>query len=191
MTQSELARHADVSVVSLANWEQGSSLLSAQGYERLAMALNLSQGERALWLEAAFNLGSGPTDIGQRDSSVAAAIVLRSLVPARDIRNSLNDLERALGLTPVELGQLLGATESQVDAWKRGEGQAPATVADRLRLCTESLVDLQRLFLPERLPLVIRRPASLFDGDRALDWILQGRIRDVVDRYKRQLSYQA
>jgi hypothetical protein len=54
----------------------------------------------------------------------------------------------------------------------------------------EALDRLLALFQPARLPLAIRRPAELFDGERALDWILRGRIGEAAGRYEIALSYQ-
>jgi len=54
-----------------------------------------------------------------------------------------------------------------------------------------ALTRLLALFRPERLPEVIQRPADLFDGERALDWIRRGRAAEVADRYEMALSYQA
>ncbi len=110
-------------------------------------------------------------------SELAANLAARN--DARDVRDQLRahlalndaDMERALGAC----GELQSSPEAH--AYVASAGAA----LDRLL----------HLFKPESLAQVIRRPAELFDGKRALDWILEGRIAEVADRYDVALSYQA
>jgi hypothetical protein len=67
----------------------------------------------------------------------------------------------------------------------------PRDRAATLETAGAALGRLLRMFRPETLPQVIRRPAVLFDGKRALDWVLDGRIQEAADRYDAALSYQA
>lgn len=96
-----------------------------------------------------------------------------------------------LGLSYTQAGQLLGVSADTVRRWHRG-----ATAISTERLATLAEVEdaigrLTAMFLPERLPQVIRREADLFNGEAALAWILQGRIGEVADRYEGLLGYQA
>ncbi len=54
-----------------------------------------------------------------------------------------------------------------------------------------SLAHLEEILVPDRLAEAIRRPAPLFDGRSALDWILEGRFSEVADRYEIAFRYQA
>jgi hypothetical protein len=60
---------------------------------------------------------------------------------------------------------------------------------DRLKSATEATNLLLRIFRRDRLPEAIRRPAALFGGDSALEWILEGRITEVADLYDRALTF--
>lgn len=47
-----------------------------------------------------------------------------------------------------------------------------------------AIARLSVLFLPSRIPELIRRKAELFGGRTALEWIKEGRIEEVVQRYE-------
>jgi cell wall assembly regulator SMI1 len=95
------------------------------------------------------------------------------------------------GITPDELGKMLGVSSKRIDEWNRGQSAIPPAQLAMLHNAAVALDLLEQTFESERLPKVIRRSAALFDGERALDWILRGRIQDVAERYDRVLMYQA
>ena len=99
-------------------------------------------------------------------------------------------LAGALDLSFDELGQMLGVRGETARRWERGLGSIPTDRLADLTTAEAALDRLLGLFRPERLPVAIRRPAELFGGESALDWILRGRIQDVADGYERALSYQ-
>ena len=83
-------------------------------------------------------------------------------------------LKAGLDLSPREWTALFGPTANLTE----------------LQAAEEALKRLWSVVRPERLPIVIRRPVELFGGRCALDWILEGRIAEVADRYAAALSYQ-
>jgi hypothetical protein len=86
---------------------------------------------------------------------------------------------------------MLGVSGETVRRWKAGATGIPLSHAAELTAAESALNRLMRMFRPARLPLAIRRNADLFGGKRALDWILDGRIAEVADRYEAALAYQA
>ncbi len=115
---------------------------------------------------------------------------LRQDNAAAEARRVLRCLLTLLDLSFDELGQMLGVRGETVRRWERGLVSVPLV---RLADLTNAQAALDRLldsFRPERLPIAIRRPAELFDGESALTWILHGRIDEVANRYDRILTYQ-
>ncbi len=98
-------------------------------------------------------------------------------------------LRKHLDLSGEDLGTMLGLTGQAVRAWEAREAEVPDLVFGKLIAAQSALDQLLGIFLPERLPEVIRRRAAAFDGGRALDWILDGRIADVAEKYDRGLAY--
>ena len=107
-----------------------------------------------------------------------------------EARLALDRLMLRLSLSQDEAARMLGVSGETVRRWQRGAVKIPMPRAAQLLSMGEALDRLLALFQPERLPLAIRRPAELFDGERALDWILRGRIADAAGRYEIALSYQ-
>jgi transcriptional regulator with XRE-family HTH domain len=102
-------------------------------------------------------------------------------------------IERLMGglsLSQDQLGRMLGVSGETVRRWKTGATGIPLSQVAELTAAESALDRLLRIFRPERLPLAIRRRAELFGGRRALDWILDGRIAEVADRYEAGLAYQ-
>ncbi len=101
----------------------------------------------------------------------------------------LGRIQRHLDLSREDLGTMLGLTGDAVRAWEERSEEMPEIVLGRIIAAHTALDQLLGVFLPERLPLVIRRRAAAFDGERALDWILDGRISEVAEKYDAGLSY--
>jgi transcriptional regulator with XRE-family HTH domain len=90
-----------------------------------------------------------------------------------------------------ELGRLFGVSGETVRRWERGKSSI-SSGSEAAILAVESAVRrLLEIFCRDRLPLAIRRKAKLFNGETALEWILRGRIEQVVESYERTLLYQA
>ncbi len=100
-------------------------------------------------------------------------------------------LTGALGLSHDDLGHMLGVSGETIRRWAHGKIAVPEQQLAKLDSADAALTRLQALFRPERLPEAIRRPAELFNGERAIDWIQRGRIAEVADRYEMAVSYQA
>jgi hypothetical protein len=105
-------------------------------------------------------------------------------------RDMLRRVSACLELSFESVGRILNVPGETARRWERGISRIPSDALATLELVDSALNRLTKLFLPQRLPEVIRRKADLFSGSRALDWVLQGRIADVVDRYEQALSYQ-
>jgi hypothetical protein len=103
---------------------------------------------------------------------------------------ALGRLITGLDLSFDEVGRMLGVSGETARRWERGLVPIPAARLALLTSAASALDRLLTLFRPERLPAAIRRSAPIFDGERALDWILRGRIQEVAEQYDRALSYQ-
>ena len=110
------------------------------------------------------------------------------------------DLHKYLGLSYVELGMMLGVTDQPgrtVWCWERSGHEDFGTDVftpvhrEKLEEAHAGFMRLRKIFVAKRLRSVIRRRAEAFDGERALDWILRGKITEVAERYERLLSYQS
>lgn len=89
-----------------------------------------------------------------------------------------------------EMGRMVGATGETIRRWEQGQHAPPLEKQAVLTTADAALSRLLTMFKADALPEVIRRQAEIFDNERALDWILRGRIVEVVDRYERELSFQ-
>lgn len=105
--------------------------------------------------------------------------------------STIDQLAKPLDLSYDQLGQMLGVSGETVRRWQVGKIAVPAERRAQLAAFVAALGRLTALIKPERLAEAVRRPAGLFDGDRALDWILRGKLPEVVDRYELALLYQA
>lgn len=103
----------------------------------------------------------------------------------------LQRLMSTLDLSRDEAGRMFGVTGETVRRWERGMVDVPSQQVAALTAADAALGRLLELFLPDRLPLAIRRPAEAFGGERALDWILRGRLAQVAESYDHALMYQA
>lgn len=110
---------------------------------------------------------------------------------AREASEIIYRLMGGLDLSRTEVGRVFDVSGETVRRWERGMVQVPARKMAALTQADAALSRLLELFEPDRLLLVIRRPAELFGGESALDWILRGRLGKVADGYERLLAYQA
>lgn len=134
----------------------------------------------------------GPADDGTlRMFSATVSGVLIAQAKASRGPALLAELLGALGMSHDEFGPVLEVSGETIRRWSHGTGSISEAKLAKLDSAAAALKRLVALFRPERLPEVIRRPAELFRGERAIDWIQRGRIADVADRYDLALSYQA
>jgi len=120
----------------------------------------------------------------------AAAGAAEALQSQRGV-GVLSRLASDLKLSFDDIGYMLKVSGETVRRWARGTISIPDDHLATLDLLRVALNRLETMFLPDRLPQVIRRQADLFAGERAVDWILRGRLQDVADRYEVLLRYQA
>ena len=105
-------------------------------------------------------------------------------------REVVRRLLALLGLSYDQLGRALGISGESVRRWERGSHPIPDERLAALARADAALDRLMAMIRPDRLSESIRRPAPLFDGDSALDWILRGRLGEVAGRYEMALTYQ-
>lgn len=105
-------------------------------------------------------------------------------------RQTIRWLMSALRVSYDDLGRMFGVSGETVRRWAHGTVEVPEAKLAALDLAGQALSRLLRLFRLDRLAEVMRRPAEAFGGQRALDWALQGRLQEVVERYERELAYQ-
>jgi hypothetical protein len=69
--------------------------------------------------------------------------------------------------------------------------QAPDETEAAMKTVDAQAVEvLGHIFKSERIPDIIRRPASAFGGRRAIDLIREGRIAEVLAGYEKATTYQ-
>jgi len=132
---------------------------------------------------------------GEREFRAVFSVALSELVQSQETelqaRQTLRRLMIHLGLSQDDLGRMFDVAGETIRRWERGENRIPDSKMAALQSADTALVKLLSLFRPERLPQLIRHKAEGFEGERALDWILRGRIAEVADRYDLGLLYQA
>lgn len=106
------------------------------------------------------------------------------------VRVALRSLMVHLALSQDDVGRMFNVAGETVRRWERGQSGIPTAREAEMLAAEAALRRLLDLFRPERLAAATRRPAELFEGDTAYEWILRGRIAEVADRYENALSYQ-
>lgn len=106
-------------------------------------------------------------------------------------RSALRSLMTHLQLGQDEMGRLFGVSGETVRRWERGKTSIPVARETEILRVEAGLKRLLEMFRLDRLPLVVRREAKLFEGETALEWILRGRIDEVADLYEATFRYQA
>ena len=92
----------------------------------------------------------------------------------------LLSMKKGLGLGIPKLAKMFGLEDRrEINDWLRGE--IPALRVNDVNEAYSSFTRLQSIFKSGRLPGWIRRRAPIFSNDRAIDFILDGRIAEVVD----------
>jgi DNA-binding transcriptional regulator YiaG len=122
--------------------------------------------------------------------NLAVSEVLREHTAEPNARLIIRELLEKLGLSYDDLGRVLRVSGETVRRWERGLSSVPRQRLAELEVADNALRRILRILRPETLPSVIRRPAALFDGAPALDWIRMGRIGEVADRYETNFAYQ-
>lgn len=144
-----------------------------------------------IWIEQSKVLPAAKED-EQRRSAYLAALIER----VRDEKKSsegciiIQRFRAMLDLSQDALGQMFKVSGETIRRWEQKKVEIPEDKLAELRAADAALSHLLSIFLPDRLPTVIRQPAEIFKGQRALDWILQGRIKDVADQYDALTRYQ-
>jgi hypothetical protein len=101
----------------------------------------------------------------------------------------LSRFRSSLDIGYEDVGTMFGVPGQTARAWHEGKEEVPETVFARMIAAESALNRLVQVFRPDRLGEVIRRRAPAFDNERALDWILDGRIAEVAARYDAGLSF--
>lgn len=106
-------------------------------------------------------------------------------------RDVLQQLKRELDVSFDDLGRPFGVNGETVRRWMQGRTPIPSERLAAISQAGSTHGRIRSHFRPERIAMVVRRPADVFDGDSALDWILGGRMEEVADRYDDGLRFQA
>jgi len=123
--------------------------------------------------------------------NLAVSTIVSEQVGSNEAVQVLSTLMASFDLSFDELGRMFGVTGETVRRWETGTSSISNERKAEITLAREPLSKLLKTFRSPKLPQVIRRPAELFNGERALDWILRGKIADVANRYEIALRYQA
>lgn len=116
--------------------------------------------------------------------------ILCAVTASVDAAGLIRRLMAHLQISYDELGRMVGANGETVRRWEQGRHTPPPDKQAVLTSADAALSRLLTMLKADALPAAIRRPAEAFGNQLALDWILQGRIADVADRYDRALRYQ-
>jgi DNA-binding transcriptional regulator YiaG len=122
--------------------------------------------------------------------NTALAELLREHVVEPKARQLIRELLARLDVSYDELGRVLQVSGETVRRWEKGASEIPTRKLAFIETAAHALRRILRIIRPASLPSVIRRPAGLFDGATALDWIRAGRIGEVADRYEVAFAYQ-
>jgi len=122
--------------------------------------------------------------------NLAVAEILKEHATEPKTQLLIRELLQRLDVSYNELGRILDVSGETVRRWEKGAFSVPSQKRALLERAGSSLQRLLRLFIPVSLASVIRRPAKLFGGESALDWIRSGRIAEVADRYESNFAYQ-
>jgi len=106
-------------------------------------------------------------------------------------RQVIRDLITRLGLNLEEVSAMFQVPPETLEGWESGRTTIAKEKLALIQAASSALSRLMAIFRPERLPQVIRRTAELFDDRTAADWIMEGRITEVAERYEHLLAYQA
>lgn len=122
--------------------------------------------------------------------SLAVTEKIRAETADSQARQSLRNVLTKLELSLDDISRLLGVSSVEVEEWETGDRPIAAEHQTVLNRVSSAVTRLSAIFRPDRLPKVIRRKAELFDGESALEWILEGRTEDVLERYEAAFAYQ-
>ena len=145
---------------------------------------------------ASINLVADDLDVAKVQESfamynLAVSSVISEQESAIEGQQILRTLIAALELSFDELGRMFRVAGETVRRWETGASSISSDRKATITSTREPLNKLLKIFRQARLPQVIRRPAELFSGERALDWIMRGKIVDVANRYEIALRFQA
>lgn len=93
----------------------------------------------------------------------------------------LTTIKSGLRVGNRQMGRMFGVKGNELSQWLAGE--IPIEKTSEISDSYRAYRHLKDAFKEGRLPVVIRRTAPLFSGERALDFILDGRISEVTEAY--------
>ncbi len=122
--------------------------------------------------------------------NLAFAEILREHMVEPRAQQTVQELLQGLDMSYDELGRVLDVSGETVRRWAKGASSVPKQKLAAIDVGGNALRRILRIIRPEHLPSVLRRPAELFGGASALDWIRAGRFAEVADRYETAFAYQ-
>jgi hypothetical protein len=142
--------------------------------------------------------GLSPTDRPHRPTIDPAAATYVALAGVSQLMKETREdgyvakVERIatlLALSPSELARLLDVSREGLRRWLAG---SPIST-DRWQMIdalSDAVEQMTKYVNLDRLPSVVRRESEALDGSSPLNWLVAGRYRDLLNTYKRALSYQ-
>lgn len=141
---------------------------------------------------------AGPVEIGTVDASQLAAIILAkrsedpgwldTLSQQLSCRRSGHQLARILevwGLSQAEFANLMGVSRQAVGKWSANVPADRSVDIANLAAATDLLVHYVRR---DRIPAVVRRPASALDDRSLIDLVGSGQTESVLNACRRMFD---
>jgi hypothetical protein len=110
-------------------------------------------------------------------------------VDASAFVNLIERLKTTLALSDRESASAVGIDPTALSSWLSGAGVIPVLQPKQVADVAAALDTLDSLFVKERIPVIVRRESELFAGQSALQWIVNGQLVEVAERYERQLQF--
>ncbi len=122
--------------------------------------------------------------------NLAFAEILREHMVEPRAQQTIQELLQRFDMSYDDLGRVLDVSGETVRRWRKGTSSVPKQKLAAIDMAGNALRRMLRVIRPEVLPSAVRRPAELFGGVSALDWIRSGRAAEVADRYETAFAYQ-
>ncbi len=98
------------------------------------------------------------------------------------VRDIVSEIKSSLQVTNKDIAQMHGVSPTTVKRWFQGSGISEFNFL-KLHESYIALGLIREIILPERLPVVIRRPAESLLGRTAMDLIREGKITQIAEHY--------
>lgn len=104
---------------------------------------------------------------------------------------AIERLRALLDITLEEASRIYCVSRDTLVSWLNDQAPIPPASLELISQTDASLRRISGIIREANLPALVNRPALIFRGTNALDWILKGRIADVADIYDHEFSRQS